>query len=288
LSLRNKIGEYLTDEGRKKKNILNWFNKINQQMVKQGFNVRQIKMISSILELSECSARDIMIPRIDVVSFDLSNEHKEIQNLLHENTYSRIPVFEDSIDNIKGVLHVKDLFKYLLTRKNGSLAKNIDLEKYMSEPYFVPESKLIIDLLSEFQSKHIHFSVVVDEYGGFSGIVTMEDIIEEIIGDVQDEFDDEEREIKKLSDNKFSIDARIDIETFNEKFDLKLSEEEVDTLGGFLINQTGYIPKRNQVISYENAKFKIMSKRKNSLLRVSLEFKDQNALNPEKPPASAE
>lgn len=274
MSFKKKLGDYISGRSSERNRTLKWLKKVTIKMNREGFSSRQIKMAESILELGDCTAREIMIPRIDVVSFDISDEQKELKNLLDENTYSRIPVFEDSIDNIKGILHVKDLYKYLIKNRNENLRKKIDLKSYMSEPYFIPESKLILDLLSEFQSLHIHFSVVVDEYGGFSGIVTMEDIIEEIIGDVQDEFDDEENEVKQLGDGKYSLDARIDLETIKKKFDIDLPAEEVDTLGGFLINHTGYIPKRNQVISYQDLKFRIMSKRKNSLQRVCLEIQN--------------
>lgn len=274
MSLSKTINHFLDQEMKSKKKILKHREKIENHMKKVGLHSRQIKMINSIFEISEYAARDVMVPRIDVVTFNYDSDKSELEQLLKNNTYSRIPVYEKNIDNIKGILHVKDLYRFMLKSKATGSKRKLDLSKYISEPWFVPESKLIIDLLSEFQSRHLHMSLVVDEYGGFSGIVTMEDVIEEIIGDVQDEFDEEESSIKQLDDNVFSIDARIDIKELNDYFSLNLPFDEVETLGGFLIHKTGYIPKRGQEIRCENLRFKVMSKKKNSLLRVKLSLDD--------------
>lgn len=272
-----KLFKYLTDENKKDKSrIENCFNRMQIQMDRADLNTRQKKMVYSILELGEYTARDIMVPRIDVVSYNMAGNRSDLEKLLDNDTYSRIPVYEDNIDNIKGILHVKDLFTYLLkTPTKGSsktTKKKIDLIKHMSEPYFVPESKKIIDILSDFQSKHIQFSIVVDEYGGFSGIVTMEDIIEEIIGDIQDEFDEESEQIKVLEAGNFSIDARINIEELNDFLKVSLPVDEVDTLGGFIIMMAGHIPKRGQEFVFENLKFKVITKKKNSILRVKVTY----------------
>ena len=183
------LSHFLKTESNKKEKKI--FGKI-EKILKKNTSFQEKFMIKSILQLGDMTAREVMIPRIDVMALNATLKKAEYEKLLaSKNVYSRIPIYEGNIDNIKGILHIKDLFLTLIKKQ-----KKIDILKILSDPYFVPESKKIIDILREFQSQHIHLAIVVDEYGGFAGILTMEDIIEEIIGDVQDEFDSEAEEIK--------------------------------------------------------------------------------------------
>ena len=250
----------------KKEEKIKWIKHI---LKKYEVSASEQKMIASIIEMGYLTARDVMIPRIDVFTLNIHLWKKEMEKLaLNKASYSRIPVYEGSIDNVKGILHIKDILGSLVQKQ-----RKFDISKILSDPYFVPESKKIIEILREFQHQHIHLAIVVDEYGGFSGILTMEDIIEEIIGDVQDEFDSKAEEIKKLDEGIYSVDARIDFQTFKDYFQIDLSTEEADTLGGYLIMLQGYIPKLNQIIKTDKALFKVINKRRNSLMRIRMEIK---------------
>lgn len=238
----------------------------------------ELLMIKAVVQMHDQVARDIMVPRVDVLALSQDSKREDIQRIFTKNTYSRIPIYDGNIDNIRGILHVKDI----MTVFSKNSRSKFDISKFLNEPYFVPESKKILDILAEFQSKHIQFAIVVDEYGGFSGIVTMEDIIEEIIGDVQDEFDDEGEEIRQLNSNIWSIDSRILLQEFNEYFTLELPMDEAETLGGFIIHRLGYIPKLNQSVEIEKLQFKILSKKRNSLLRIRVTFPKRSKEAPKK------
>ena len=250
----------------KKENILNKIKKLLKEFVDDS---QEINMLRSIIDLKDIQARDIMIPRIDIQTLDITVKKNELERLLSDNSiYSRIPVYEGNIDNIRGILHFKDLALMF-----GNKRKKFNLEKVLSEAYFVPESKKVLDLLLEFQNKHLHIAIIVDEYGGFSGIITMEDIIEQIVGDIKDEFDDEQEEIKKLDDQIWSLDARTELEKVNNYFNLNFPVNQAETIGGYIIMKIGYIPKLGQIIKFENISFKITNKTRNSLTRIKMNFK---------------
>lgn len=192
------------------------------------------------------TAREIMVPRIDVVSVPSDLDILDIIETINEKGHSRIPVWEKTLDNIIGILYAKDLLKHFKS-ENPPTIKDL-----LRKSYFIPESKMIISLLADFKKKHIHIACVVDEYGGFSGIVTMEDILEELIGNIQDEYDHEEEEIKKLSDNIYIVDSRVSINDFNEMFNLQLPNDEVDTVGGFLYELFGKVPTVKEKIIYKD------------------------------------
>ena len=240
-------------------------------LVSYASSNNEVAMVEAILEIQNFVSRDIMIPRIDIVALEVNATKKEIQDFLKNQAYSRIPIYEKNIDNIIGILHIKDIFKLLL---NHPKSTKIDLDKIITQPYFVPESKRIIDILKEMQKQRIQIAIVIDEYGGFSGIITMEDIIEEIIGDIQDEFDSTQEPIKKINDQQYSIDARLDLEEINAHFSLSLNDKNADTLGGFVINLFGEVPKTNQKINFQKIYFKILSKRRNSIIRIGMTMKN--------------
>ena len=202
-------------------------------------------------ELSETAVKEVLVPRIDVVFIPAVATLDEVLKIIERDGYSRYPVYEETIDNVIGVLYVKDLISVLLNRESSEF----DLKKLIRKPYFIPESKRLDSLLSEFKKRHVHIAIAVDEYGGVSGIVCMEDIIEEIVGEIQDEFDDEGDEVIQADDHSWLVDARINIEDLNEKLNLQLPDEDVDTLGGFVFNLFGKIPVRYEKVSYENLDF---------------------------------
>ena len=216
-------------------------------------NLEEQGMIRGIVELSETTIKEVIIPRIDVVFIDVEISRDELFDILLKSGHSRFPVYRDTIDNVIGVLYVKDLLGFLVKEETFSI------QDVMRKAYFVPESMKLDALLKEFKHRRVHIAIVVDEYGGVSGIVCMEDIIEEIVGDIQDEFDNEEDDILEIGPNTYLCDARIDIEDLNEHIDKDLPDEKFDTLGGFVFDLFGKIPVKYEKVSYENLDFIIQT-----------------------------
>ena len=188
-------------------------------------------------------------------------------NLIKEKLHSRIPVFSETYDNILGILYVKDLLP-LIKRRNLS---EFDLTKIVRPPYYVPEQKKINELLREYQTEKIHMAIVVDEYGGTSGLVTLEDVIEEIVGEIQDEYDFETPQFQKINDFTFVVDASMQLEEINEELGLDLpTEEGVETLAGFLLGQFGTFPKSKEMITWNGYEFVIEKSTKKRIHQVRI------------------
>ena len=197
------------------------------------------QMIHSIIQLGETVTREIMVPRIDVIALDVKAPLTEAMDKLIESGFSRVPVFEDTVDNIIGLLYAKDLIS--LWRAGRDHAEG--LRDVLREPYFVPEAKKVDELLTELQSRHVHMAIVVDEYGGVAGVVTLEDIIEEIFGEIQDEYDENEEQLYQVQeDGSYLFRGRIDLDDFNELMNSNLPVDEADTLGGDLYMRFGHVP----------------------------------------------
>ena len=213
------------------------------------------EMINSIFDFDDKLAKEVMTPRTEVYMIN-SKLPLSIEELLEEN-YSRIPVYEGDIDNIIGVLYLKDF----LHEAYQVGFENVDIKKLLHRPYFVPECKNIDQLFKELQKSKKHLAVLIDEYGGFSGIVTIEDLIEEVMGDINDEYDDDDPVIRKIDNDTYIVNGLISIKELNDKLQLNLDEEteDYDTLGGFLINQIDYIPSETEecMVEYENLLFKV-------------------------------
>ena len=225
------------------------------------------EMIHSIFELGETIVREIMVPRTDMVCIEEDATLTQILNLVKEKLHSRIPVYKEKVDNITGILYLKDLLPFIRKRNKNE----IDLAKLVHTPYFVPEQKKINELLREFQKEKIHMAVVVDEYGGTAGIVTLEDIIEEIVGEIQDEYDQETPLYTKIDDNTWSISGSMQIDELYEELNIELPDEEgIETLAGFLLGQFGNVPRQKQKIVWNNLEFMIekVSKRRIQQVRV--------------------
>ncbi len=196
------------------------------------------RMIYSIFDLGNTLAREVMVPRIDILALDVNTSLQEAAGVLLESGYSRLPVYEDSIDHILGLLYAKDLLAVWL---QGDASQ--DLRSLLRPAYFVPEAKTVDALLSEMQAQRIHMSIVVDEYGGVAGLVTLEDIVEEIIGDIHDEYDQQERVlVQQISPDEYLFAGRVDLDDFNELLQVNLSDEESDTLAGYIYTQMGRVP----------------------------------------------
>jgi CBS domain containing-hemolysin-like protein len=196
------------------------------------------EMLYSVLEFSDTNAREIMTPRVDVALIEDTRSLDEAMQVFNETGFSRLPVYHDAVDNIIGILNIKDVFSTGVSGK-----KNIALKDLMYDAFFVPETKKIDELLKELQLRKVHMAVVLDEYGSFSGIVTVEDILEELVGDILDEFDREEPEIQKISEGTFVVDAKVWVEDLNDELDISLPvHESYETIGGLLIDRLGHIP----------------------------------------------
>ena len=212
-------------------------------------NEEKKDMIQGVEDLSITSVKEVMVPRIDVDFISSDTPKDELVTKIIASGHSRFPVYTDSIDNVVGVLYVKDLLK--------SFAENqaIDLLKIIRKPYFVPESKRIDSLLREFKRHHLHIAMAIDEYGGISGIVTMEDIIEEIVGDIQDEFDKEREDIITINENVWLCDARVDLDDLNETISAQFPNEDFDSLGGFVFDLFGKVPVKYEKSTWKNYDF---------------------------------
>ena len=234
--------------GRKKKNASK--NADENDIIEQKIlNEEKKDMIQGVEDLSITSVKEVMVPRIDVVFISSDTPKDELVTKIIASGHSRFPVYTDSIDNVVGVLYVKDLLK--------TFAENqpVDLLKIIRKPYFVPESKRIDSLLREFKRHHLHIAMAIDEYGGISGIVTMEDIIEEIVGDIQDEFDKEREDIITINENVWLCDARVDLDDLNETINADFPNEDFDSLGGFVFDLFGKVPVKYEKSSWNNYDF---------------------------------
>ncbi len=233
-------------------------------------NAVEKEMIESVITFDDKSAKEIMTARTEMFMLDIDDLSEEKLGEMFNLKYSRVPVYRDNRDNIIGMLYLKD---YLLEAYNSGF-DDINLEHILRVPYFVPEHTNINNLFSELQKTRNHFAILIDEYGGVSGIVTMEDLIEEIMGDIDDEYDYDGPEIEKISENIYSVKGRTSIKEINNKLDLKLDEnlEYYDTIGGFLLNLLGYIPSHGEenIIKYQNIEFEIEEVRKHKIRKVKI------------------
>jgi len=213
------------------------------------------EMIYSIFQLDETLAREIMVPRIDVIAVSINTPLEEARDVIIKGGHSRIPVYEDSLDNIKGLLYAKDLISLW-----HSGERDISLREILRPPLFVPESKTASELLRELQSAQVHMAIVIDEYGGTAGIVTIEDIVEEIVGEIVDEYDEEEEALyEQVGNDEYMLDGRIDLDDLNRLLDRHLSKELGDTLGGFIYGQLGRVPDEGDEVEADNLHITILS-----------------------------
>lgn len=234
---------------------------------------RDLEIYQGIVEFGKKDVKQIMRPRMDVEAFEISKTYaeiiKELEGTKGNSHHSRIPIYSESFDKIEGILYVKDLLQYL------DESADFEWQKLIREPYFVPENKKIDDLLTSFQERKIHMAIVVDEYGGTSGIVTLDDILEEIVGDIADEFDDDDLMYSKLDDNNYVFEGKtalidmykvldIDGEIFEE------AKSESDTIAGFVIEQAGKILKKNERVTFENYTFTIEAADSRKVKRIKL------------------
>jgi len=209
------------------------------------------EMINNVFEFNNKTAEEIATHRKDIVAISINANRDEIVRITVSEQYTRFPVYEENIDNIIGILHIKDMLNYVLNPENDAGA-TIDLNKLIRKPHFVPLSKKTDELFEEMQTNKVHMAVIVDEYGGTEGIVTMEDLIEEIMGSILDEYDDDEiPEIQEIGKDSFLISGRTNLETVAEFFGVELPSDGYDTVGGFIIGELGRIPLKDEKPEFE-------------------------------------
>ena len=239
------------------------------ELTDKKYIAEEQNMLEGIIRFGGEMAKEIMTPRMDIVDLDMKTPYPEVLQCIVESNYSRIPVYADSRDNIKGVLYIKDLLPHL------NKPANFRWQSLIRPPYFVPETKMIDDLLGDFQKNKVHIAIVVDEFGGTSGIVTMEDIIEEIVGEINDEYDEDERQYVRLNANTYVFEAKVLLTDFFRimKLDDDFFEEvegEADTLAGLLLEIKGEFPERHEVIKYKNYCFEVLEMDDRRILKIKV------------------
>ena len=224
------------------------------------------EIIDNIFEYSDMRVKDIMIQRMDIVAVDVSATYEEVVAAFGEKQFSRIPVYEDTIDNIVGVLYAKDLF-FIPVEK----IKQFDIKKYMREPFYTYEFIKISDFFRRMQGDRIHIAIVLDEYGGVAGIITMEDIIESILGDINDEYDpQDEEDIVCIKEGEYLVNGSVRLEDLNEEIGTHFESEDFESIGGFILGILGRIPRTGEIINYESIRFVIEKVDKSRIMKIRL------------------
>lgn len=247
----------------------------------ESSNGDEQKILEGIVRFGGTNVKQIMKPRTDVEALDLHQNYNEVLSLVKESGYSRIPVYERSFDNIKGVLYIKDLLPYI------NEENSFQWSKLIRKPFFVPESKKIDDLLKEFRTKKIHLAIVVDEFGGTSGIITLEDVLEEIVGEISDEFDDDEVVYSKLDDRNYVFEGKTHLQDFYRVLQIEgdvfeAAKGDADTLAGFVLEISGKFPEKNEAISFDQyiLTTELILKRRIQRIKVTINEALQSNENP--------
>lgn len=224
-------------------------------------------MLQGVLEVSNMRARDIMVPRSQMATIDIDDAVADMLPILMENNHSRYPVVNEDKDHIEGILLVKDLLQYALDPN----VTDWHLRDLLRPAVIIPESKRVDALLKEFRQKRYHMAIVVDEYGGVSGLVTIEDILEQIVGEIEDEHDDEEEnDIKKMASRVFQVSALTPLDEFNETFNTTFDEEDADTIGGIVLHAFGHMPERGESIELQGLTFKVSKANSRRLVQLQV------------------
>ena len=223
------------------------------------------EIINNVFQFGDMQAKEAMIQRLDMVAIDIEDSYDEIIELFKSEKLSRLPVYQESIDDIVGILNIKDII-FLSDEE----IENFDIKDYVREAFFTYEFKKITQLLEEMKKEKTQMAIVVDEYGGTAGLLTIEDLVEVIVGDIDDEYDEEEEEIVKINDNEYLVEGSTKISDVNEQLGINLESEEFDSIGGFIIGYLKRIPEENEIIEVEDVKFKVESIDKNRLNKIRI------------------
>jgi len=245
-----------------------FLNGLEQHRMEGVVDEEEQEMIENVLELSDTAADEIMTPRTDIVAVEVNCDLQTVLKTINTAGHTRVPVYEDNIDKIIGLIYAKDLLTEI-----GKDPADFKLRDKLRDAYFVPETKPLRALLHEFQNQKLHIAVVLDEYGGTAGIVTLEDILEELVGEITDEYEKPPPEpIKKIDQNTIEVDARTYVDDLNDQFELNLPEDEdYETIGGFVFSHLGYVPKTGESFDYENLKFTIATAEARRIKRIRIQ-----------------
>ena len=217
---------------------------------------REVRMIRGVVELDQTVAREIMVPRVDMVAAEVDVSIHELAEQMITGGHSRIPVYRGDLDRIEGIAYARDLLARLVHREDTS---GLRVEDVIRPPLFIPESKTLEELLTEFQRRRVHMAIVVDEYGGVSGLVTIEDLLEEIVGEIRDEFEVGEPEIVPVTEGEFLMDARVSLDQLNDLLRVSVEGDGFDTLGGFVYQRLGRIPSTGDTVDYDGLRIEVVS-----------------------------
>jgi len=262
--LLEKIGNFFQGEPKNQDELLTIIDDAKQREI---IDQKTKDMIKGVLDVSKLRVRDIMIPRSQMITLGLEQSVEEFLPLLIETAHSRFPVITENKDHIVGLLLAKDLLKFGFKQKSN----DFKIEDVLREAVVVPESKRLDTLLKEFRSQRYHMAIVVDEYGGVSGLVTIEDILEVIVGEIEDEFDaEDEDEIRQIGKKTYMVNALTSIEDFNDYFSSKYKTEEQDTIGGLITHQLGHLPSRGESVNIQGYKFKITNADSRRLVQLQV------------------
>ncbi len=265
-SLLDRVIQVFTGEPKNKEELVEVLNDAeDRELIKPETK----QMIEGVLEVSEIHVRDIMVPRSQMVTIDIEHSLDEFLPTIIDSGHSRFPIIKEDIDHIEGILLAKDLLAFGFNQQD----EDVCLANLIRPAIIVPESKKVEPLLKEFRSKRYHMAIVVDEYGGVSGLVTIEDILELIVGEIEDETDDEiEEDIKHLAGNVYQLKALTDLEDFDEYFNCDYDKSAADTIGGVVLHKFGHMPKKGEAVTINDFEFKVMSadNRRIQVLQMSI------------------
>ena len=231
------------------------FHELMEASEEEGLiNEEESDMIKAIFSLGETVVREVMVPRTDMACVSVAVTTDELLETIIACGHSRIPVYDGTIDNITGILYAKDLLRYW-----GNNSPDLDIRTIVRQPFYIPESKNLDELLQEFKKRRVHIAIVIDEYGGTSGLITIEDLLEQIVGDIQDEYDTEEELIQPQADGSTIIDARVPIEEFEELYNIEIERDKFDTVGGLIFALLGRIPRTGDEVSTAGIRLTVLS-----------------------------
>ncbi|MBN1592058.1 MAG: HlyC/CorC family transporter [Candidatus Coatesbacteria bacterium] len=233
-----------------------------------AIDANMLAMIGSVLEFSDKIVREVMVPRVDMVCVDVADGIQELKRIMAEEGFSRIPIFEDNIDNIVGIAHVRDLIR----QENIHGVNSFTMQQIMMKPFFVPETKKAKDLLATFRTDKNLMAIAVDEYGGTAGLITIEDLLEEIVGEIRGEFEPElEEPIKVLDGRTIIADGNTDIDLLREHIPLNIDNHDFDTLAGFILDQIGSVPAEKESIEFDDFRFTVLKADDRRVLKVKID-----------------
>jgi magnesium and cobalt transporter len=265
----DKIVQTFTGEPRNKEDLVGVISDAGQRDI---INPQTREMLQGVMEVSEIRVRDIMIPRAQMITIDINASVEQFLPIMLESAHSRFPVISEDKDHIEGILLAKDLLEYALVP-----IQNLILKDVLRPAVIVPESKRVDVLLKEFRQERYHMAIVVDEYGGVSGLVTIEDILELIVGEIEDETDFDEKEtddIKPLNKLTYSVKALTEVDDFNQFFKTTFSEEEADTIGGIVLKSFGHLPVKDEEVDINGINFKVTNSDKRRLIQLKVTLPD--------------